>query len=664
MPAPQERFKEINEAYQVLSDPAAPPDATTCSARPGSGGDGGGRLRRVGFGVVQRHLRRVLRWRRGRRPRDAATRGRAPTSATTSGSPSRRRSTGPRRRSSSRSTGRCETCDGNGAKPGTEPIDLPTTAAAAARSGRPAGRCSARWSTSRPARAARARARSSRTPCETCHGEGRTRAQADAPGHDPGRDRRGPPDPAVERGRGRARAAGLPARLYVAVHVAPHPTLRREGTELFYEADVSIAQAALGTTISVPTVDGDEEVEVKAGHPARDGDPPPRPRRAPPPPDRLEGRSPRVRERRRAGEAVEAPARAARRVRRGGAARRSAPASRDPRQGPRRARLGRRLRPARRRAGRRRLARALGRGRPRGRRGGLRDPGPGRAGRDERRARVRARRRGPRRTVDPTRPAIVRAYVPARDPAAVERAVAEAPTALGHLQAFGLRPIGELTTRLVHEADWAEAWKAYFPVLRVGRRLVIRPTWRRHRPEPGDVVLALDPGWRSGPASIRRRGSASRRSRPSPTAGRLDGARVLDVGCGSGILAIAAARLGRGDASSASTPIRSRSRRPTANARRNRLARRLARPRGQPADAASRRSTSSSRTSSRRCWSPWRRRSRDELRAGRHARSRRGSSSTARTTCARRSRPPGSAVATGRARATGSPSTALRAARV
>ena len=100
--------------------------------------------------------------------------------------------------------------------------------------------------------------------------------------------------------------------------------------------------------------------------------------------------------------------------------------------------------------------------------------------------------------VDPTRPAIVRAYLPAGDGAAAARLAAEASEALGHLQAFGLRPIGELTTRLVHEADWAEAWKAHFPVLRVGRRLVIRPTWRRHRRSPDDVVLALDPGMAFG----------------------------------------------------------------------------------------------------------------------------------------------------------------------
>jgi Cdc6-like AAA superfamily ATPase len=49
------------------------------------------------------------------------------------------------------------------------------------------------------------------------------------------------------------------------------------------------------------------------------------------------------------------------------------------------------------------------------------------------------------------------------------------------VQFISMGLIGELTTRTVHEADWADAWKAHFPVLRVGRRIVIRPTWRRYR---------------------------------------------------------------------------------------------------------------------------------------------------------------------------------------
>jgi ribosomal protein L11 methyltransferase len=176
--------------------------------------------------------------------------------------------------------------------------------------------------------------------------------------------------------------------------------------------------------------------------------------------------------------------------------------------------------------------------------------------------------------VDATRPAIVRAYVPARDEAASARAVAEAAEALGHLQAFGLRPIGELTTRIVHEADWAEAWKAHFPVLRVGRRLVIKPTWRRHRRADGDVVLALDPGMAFGTGLHPTTRLCLAGVEGIADRGLIDGARVLDVGCGSGILAIAALKLGAATALGVDTdPIAIEA--TTANAARNRLARRI-----------------------------------------------------------------------------------------
>jgi ribosomal protein L11 methyltransferase len=179
--------------------------------------------------------------------------------------------------------------------------------------------------------------------------------------------------------------------------------------------------------------------------------------------------------------------------------------------------------------------------------------------------------------LDPSRPAVVRAYVPARDPATIEAAVAAADAALGHLRAFGLRPIGELATRLVHEADWALAWKAHFPVLRVGRRLVIRPTWRRlRRRAPDDVVIALDPGMAFGTGlhPTTRLCLAALEAVADETGGGLAGARVLDVGCGSGILSIAAARLGADSVLGLDTdPIAVEA--TTANARRNRLARRV-----------------------------------------------------------------------------------------
>jgi ribosomal protein L11 methyltransferase len=146
--------------------------------------------------------------------------------------------------------------------------------------------------------------------------------------------------------------------------------------------------------------------------------------------------------------------------------------------------------------------------------------------------------------IDTKRPATVRGYISALDQVAADAAVSRVREALGHLQAFELRPIGELVTRVVHEEDWAEAWKQHFPVMRVGQRFVIRPTWREYTPGLADVVLNLDPGMAFGTglhpttrlclAGIEAWGESA----------LMSDARVLDVGTGSGILAIAAALRG------------------------------------------------------------------------------------------------------------------------
>lgn len=146
--------------------------------------------------------------------------------------------------------------------------------------------------------------------------------------------------------------------------------------------------------------------------------------------------------------------------------------------------------------------------------------------------------------LDTRRPAVVRGYITAVDAAAARAAVKRATAELGHLQAFALRPIGDLQTRLVHEEDWAEAWKEHFPVLRVGRRLVIRPTWRELTPEADDVVISLDPGMAFGTGLHPTTRLCLAAIEDLAAEGGLDGVRALDVGCGSGILAICAALLG------------------------------------------------------------------------------------------------------------------------
>lgn len=141
-------------------------------------------------------------------------------------------------------------------------------------------------------------------------------------------------------------------------------------------------------------------------------------------------------------------------------------------------------------------------------------------------------------------PATIRAYLPSIDRTAAEQAITETRERLGHLTAFDLRPIGELRVREVHEEDWATAWKEHFPVMRLGRRIVVKPTWRAFAPADDDVIIALDPGMAFGTglhpttrlclAGLERWGDE----------GIVARASVLDVGSGSGILAIGAALLG------------------------------------------------------------------------------------------------------------------------
>ena len=69
--------------------------------------------------------------------------------------------------------------------------------------------------------------------------------------------------------------------------------------------------------------------------------------------------------------------------------------------------------------------------------------------------------------------------------------------ALWHLQAFGLRPVGELRVRPVDDAGWADAWRAHYVPQRVGR-VVIVPSWIDEPLRPGEVALTLDPGMAFG----------------------------------------------------------------------------------------------------------------------------------------------------------------------
>ena len=259
------RFKEINEAYQVLSDPQRR-QAYDMFGRAGvgvgtEGFDPFGGFQGAGFGGFSDLFDAFFGGATtgGRRPR-------VPTGAdlrydlqlTFAESIS-----GIEKEIEFTSLTRCETCNGNGAEPGTEPTTCPrcqgsgelrhvrSTMLGQVINVTVCDRC-------------RGTGKIVETPCHTCRGEGRVerkrKLRVTIPaGIDEGHQvRLSGEGEAAPRG-------GAPGNLYVVVHVAPHPQLRRQDTELFYELPLSITQAALGARVVVPTAYGDEHIEIKPG---------------------------------------------------------------------------------------------------------------------------------------------------------------------------------------------------------------------------------------------------------------------------------------------------------------------------------------------------------------------------------------------------------------
>ncbi len=263
-PGADERFKEINEAYQVLSDPQRRQaydlfGRAGVNAGAGAGGAGDAFSGFQGFGDLFDAMF------------GGAAAGGTRRARTPAGSDLRydlrlnfsEAIKGVEKEIEYTALDRCETCSGSGAEPGTSPTTCPQCSGS--------GEIRQVRSTMlgqmvnvSPCPRCRGLGKIVESPCHTCGGDGRLERKRTLrvtvpAGIDEGHQiRLSAEGEAGPRG-------GVPGNLYVVIHVESHAELRRQGTELFYELPISVAQAALGTRLTVPTADGEEQIEVRAG---------------------------------------------------------------------------------------------------------------------------------------------------------------------------------------------------------------------------------------------------------------------------------------------------------------------------------------------------------------------------------------------------------------
>jgi len=105
-----------------------------------------------------------------------------------------------------------------------------------------------------------------------------------------------------------------------------------------------------------------------------------------------------------------------------------------------------------------------------------------------------------------------------------------------------------LATEIISDPDWGEQWKKYFKPIRVCKNIVVKPTWERYTPASRDIVVEIDPGMAFGTGQHASTRMCMEAVEDIILKDRsVKEWKVLDVGCGTGILGITAAKMGAGD---------------------------------------------------------------------------------------------------------------------
>lgn len=127
--------------------------------------------------------------------------------------------------------------------------------------------------------------------------------------------------------------------------------------------------------------------------------------------------------------------------------------------------------------------------------------------------------------------------------------LAEAERILGSLNDSGAASLCWESSATGDDSEWLYKWQEYFKPARVGERIVVKPGWEDYSPEPGDLVIEMDPGMAFG-SGLHETTSMCVKALEKVLAGAEPGRsiKVLDVGTGTGILAMAAVLLGADEA--------------------------------------------------------------------------------------------------------------------
>lgn len=133
----------------------------------------------------------------------------------------------------------------------------------------------------------------------------------------------------------------------------------------------------------------------------------------------------------------------------------------------------------------------------------------------------------------------VRGYLPADE--LLTQRIERVREGVANLPTFGLDiGRGEIKLNKVAEEDWATSWKAYFKPEHIGKRLVVKPTWEEYTAQKEEIIIHLDPGMAFGTGTHPTTSMCLKMLEKYIQGKEL----VYDVGTGSGILSVAAARLG------------------------------------------------------------------------------------------------------------------------